>query len=103
MSRQHRLQDTLHVAFVPSHLDIINESHNHGGAGTDTHFKVVLVTSVFEGVRTVARHQRVYAVVQPEMQSGLHALALHTYTPSEWAATQVAPVSPACLGGSKHG
>ncbi|MEL0028236.1 MAG: BolA/IbaG family iron-sulfur metabolism protein, partial [Perlucidibaca sp.] len=48
-------------------------------------------------------HQRVYALVQPEMQRGLHALALHTYTPDEWAATGAAPDSPACRGGSKHG
>jgi len=31
-----------------------------------------------------------------------HALALHTYTPEEWAAQGSAPESPTCLGGSKH-
>lgn len=103
MSRQQWLQDTLQHAFVPSHLDIVNESHNHGGPGTDTHYKVVLVTEAFEGVRAVARHQKVYALVQSEMQKGLHALALHTYTPGEWQASEVAPASPDCLGGSKHG
>ena len=57
----------------------------------------------FAGVRPVARHQRVYAVTQTEMATGLHALALHTYTPEEWAATGQAPDSPACRGGSRHG
>ena len=31
-----------------------------------------------------------------EMEKGLHALALHTYTPEEWAALGKAPDSPAC-------
>jgi BolA protein len=31
-----------------------------------------------------------------------HALALHTYTPQEWAETGAAPASPTCAGGSKH-
>lgn len=103
MSRQQWLQDTLQQAFAPLHLEVLNESHNHGGPGGETHFKVVLVTSAFDGVRSVARHQRVYAAVQSEMQQGLHALALHTYTPAEWAETGSAPDSPACRGGSKHG
>ncbi|NAS94258.1 BolA family transcriptional regulator, partial [Pseudomonas syringae pv. actinidiae] len=28
-----------------------------------------------------------------------HALALHTYTPDEWAKTGAAPASPTCAGG----
>lgn len=103
MSRQDWLQDTLRQAFAPDHLDVLNESHNHGGPGTETHYKVTLVATAFEGVRAVARHQKVYALVQDEMRRGLHALALHLYTPAEWAATGVAPDSPACRGGSRHG
>lgn len=103
MSRQAWLQNALQQAFDPSHLEVLNESHNHGGPGTETHYKVVLVSPVFEGVRAVARHQKVYAVVQPELQRGLHALALHTYTPLEWTVASGAPDSPACRGGSQHG
>lgn len=102
-SRQAWLQDTLQQAFAPSHLEVLNESHNHSGPGAETHFKVVLVTAAFTGLRSVARHQRVYALVQPEMQRGLHAIALHTYTPEEWQASGAAPDSPACRGGSRNG
>lgn len=102
-SRQSRLQAALHQAFAPTHLEVVNESQNHGGPGTETHYKVVLVTPAFDGLRAVARHQRVYALVQDEMRQGLHALALHTYTPGEWAASGAAPDSPACRGGSQHG
>lgn len=103
MTRAQRLQTVLQQRFEPSVLQVENESHQHGGPGTETHYKVTLVSDVFEGLRPVARHQRVYALMQEEMAQGLHALALHTYTPAEWAVIGEAPASPACRGGSKHG
>ncbi|MEK6787419.1 MAG: BolA family protein [Pseudomonadota bacterium] len=103
MSRQARLHSLLQHAFSPDFLDVLNESHNHGGPATESHYKVTLVSTAFAGLRAVARHQRVYALTQDEMAQGMHALALHLYTPEEWAATGAALASPACLGGSKHG
>ncbi|MGB2181012.1 MAG: BolA family transcriptional regulator, partial [Pseudomonadales bacterium] len=32
---------------------------------------------------------------------GGHALALHCYTPQQWATKQGMPAAPNCLGGSK--
>lgn len=102
MFRQQRIEERLLQAFAPVHLEVLNESHNHS-AGNDTHFKLVVVSGAFDGLRSVARHQKVYALMADEMAQGLHALALHLYTPDEWAATGMAPESPACRGGSKHG
>lgn len=102
MSRQQRIEEHLRSGFSPLHLEVLNESHNHS-AGQDTHYKVVLVSDAFAGLRSVARHQRVYALLADEMKQGLHALALHLYTPDEWAETGMAPDSPACKGGSKRG
>jgi BolA protein len=69
--------------------------------GSESHFKVVLAASVFDGQRKVARHQAVYALLGDLMQGGVHALALHLYTPEEWAALGGAPASPECLGGGR--
>lgn len=102
MSRQQLIEERLQAAFSPAYLSVLNESHNHS-AGTDTHFKVVMAADAFAGVRSVARHQKVYAQLQDEMAKGLHALSLHLFTPAEWAATEAAPDSPACRGGSKLG
>ncbi|HET8731887.1 MAG TPA: BolA/IbaG family iron-sulfur metabolism protein [Moraxellaceae bacterium] len=102
MSRQTLIESRLKEALPLTHLEVLNESHNHS-AGQDTHFKIVAVSDAFAGVRPVARHQRIYAILGDELKSGLHALALHLYTPQEWADAGVAPDSPACRGGSKHG
>ncbi len=87
-------------ALSPAHLDVLDESHMHS-RGLETHYKAVIVGEAFAGRRQVQRHQLVYRALGPLMQE-VHALALHTYTPEEWASEGGAPDSPACRGGSKH-
>lgn len=84
----------------PEHLEVLDESHMHS-RGLETHYKAVIVSPAFAGLNAVKRHQKVYATVG-ELMAQIHALALHTYTPEEWAAQGVAPASPTCRGGSKH-
>ncbi len=104
MSVRDTLLAKLQQAFAPVHLEVENESHTHNvPRGSETHFRVVMAAGAFEGKRAVARHQQVYAVVAEELKGGVHALALHTYTPGEWAAREgTAPASPDCMGGSKR-
>lgn len=103
MSAEHTIQTKIQTTFTPSHLEVINESHMHSvPPNSETHFKVVLVSDFFAGKRLVQRHQQVYGILAEELQSGVHALALHTYTPEEWVAKGAAPDSPNCMGGSKH-
>ncbi|HWK55017.1 MAG TPA: BolA family protein [Hyphomicrobiales bacterium] len=82
-------------AFAPLHLELHNESHMHAGPRTDSHFKLVLVSAAFEDLPKVKRHQLVYRQVADELAGPVHALALHLYTPDEWALVQV-PDSPRC-------
>ena len=103
MKIQNAIETKLNDAFEASVLQVENESHKHSvPPNSETHFKVVLVSDVFEGKRSVARHQLVYKVLADELAGPVHALAIHTYTPDEWAtANAEAPDSPNCLGGSK--
>ena len=50
------------------------------------HFQVIVVSDAFEGVTRVKRQQMVYAAVNEHILDGsLHAMALKTYTTTEWA------------------
>ncbi len=50
------------------------------------HFEAVVIAPQFAGKGMVQRHQAVYATLGDRMQTGeIHALALKTYTPGEWA------------------
>jgi len=99
MSMRDRLQSAL-GALEPQHLEVLDESHMHS-RGQETHYKAVIVSPVFAGLNPVKRHQKVYGALG-DLMSQFHALAMHTYTPEEWAQQGVAPDSPTCRGGSKH-
>ncbi|MDO4430175.1 MAG: BolA/IbaG family iron-sulfur metabolism protein [Lonepinella koalarum] len=100
MSKQQELTDKLSAEFAPHFLVVENESHMHSsGRGTDSHFKVVIVSDRFDGLRKVARHRLIYSLFEQELANGIHALALHTYTKSEWQSLgETSPLSPNCLG-----
>lgn len=97
------IEQKLRVALEPAHLEVINESHMHNvPKGSETHFKVVVVSPRFEGLNPVKRHQLVYGVLGEElrMKKGIHALAITSRTPSEWDARPEANTSPECRGGN---
>lgn len=103
MTIQQRIETKLTEALVPSHLEVINESHMHNvPKGSETHFKVVVVSDAFEGASPVKRHQLVYGTLKEELKAGVHALAITSRTPSEWAESPEANRSPSCMGGGKR-
>ncbi len=103
MNIQIEIERKLTEHFEPGHLEVVNESFQHNVApGSETHFKVVLVSPKFSGERLINRHRAVNAVLKEELANKIHALALHTYTDSEWQGLYGgAPTSPKCLGGQK--
>ena len=69
------------------HLEVINESHLHAGhahGGIDTHFRITVVSTDFEGKRPVARQQLIYKILNDMINNPVHALAMQTLTPQEW-------------------
>jgi len=104
MKIQPAIEAAINDNLQPEFLQVVNESHMHSvPENSETHFKVVVVSDCFSGKRLVQRHQKIYGVLAAWMQNGIHALALHTYTPTEWATSSAAPTSPNCMGGSKKG
>jgi acid stress-induced BolA-like protein IbaG/YrbA len=53
-------------------------------SGDDVHFEALVVAPQFEGLRTIKRHQRVYAARGAAVGGEIHALSLETVTPAEW-------------------
>jgi acid stress-induced BolA-like protein IbaG/YrbA len=53
--------------------------------GEGDHFEATVVSQQFEGRSMVQQHQMVYATLGDRMGGEIHALALHTYTPGDWA------------------
>jgi BolA protein len=111
MTRKERIQAAL-AALSPEQLEVIDESHRHGGgsgrtdaapdgAAHESHYNVVMVSSCFDGSTRIERHRRVHEILAAELATGLHALTLTLRTPAEQAANGKSIASPSCLGGSK--
>lgn len=81
MIRSERIHNTLTKNFAPTTLDVVDDSHKHGGhAGArpegETHYTVTIVSSQFEGQSRVAMQRAIMAALQDEFETGLHALSI---------------------------
>jgi len=82
------IDNKLRARFTPARLSIEDESSQHRGhagyrEGGETHFRVEIVSDVFEGKNRVARQRLVYETLKDELAGRVHALALTTLTPTE--------------------
>ena len=103
MNVQQRIQEKLVENLQPAWLNVENESYLHSvPPGSQSHFKVLVVSSAFEGKSLVERHRMVYSSLGDEMRDVIHALAIVSKTPAEWNTDSQVLDSPACLGGSKR-
>ncbi len=103
MTIRETITEKLNAALAPQHLQVVNESHKHSvPPGSESHFKVVIVSERFRGQPLVRRHQAVNTALAEELKNGLHALSIETLTGAEWDARGGETMaSPPCMGGSK--
>ena len=92
---EQRLADELDLL----HLEVADESSNHNVPdGSESHFKVVAVAAEFAQLSRIERHRAINGLIQQEFDAGMHALAIHAYTESEWQSRfGEAPMSPPCV------
>ena len=88
MRVQAALRAKLERELAPVRLAIVDESHLHAGhAGArpegESHFRVEVVSTAFEGRSRVERQRLIYAILADELASDVHALSLRTLTPAE--------------------
>ncbi|MBF0490275.1 MAG: BolA family transcriptional regulator [Candidatus Omnitrophica bacterium] len=68
------LQDTFH----PQYLQVIDDSARHAGhagAREGGHYRVIIVSSTFKGIKLIDRHRMVYESLQP-IKNLIHALSI---------------------------
>jgi BolA protein len=75
------IQEIIEREFPGDKYELINESYKHAGhAGDDgsgqTHFKLKVVSSRFEGLSRVDSQRLINGLLSPSFDSGLHAISL---------------------------
>lgn len=101
MTREQRINTILSQQLQTVFLAIDNESYKHHVPnGSETHFKLIVVAQDFQSLPKIARHRLIHKLLVDELNSGLHALSLHLYTPTEWDSQQTqVPQTPSCRDG----
>ena len=94
-SMENHLKNQLDLALSPEHCEVSNESSQHSGPATESHFKIVVVSKTFDEMKLINRHRFINKLFAEELKH-IHALAMHTYNPQEWQKRQIAPNSPEC-------
>lgn len=75
-----QIQNMIAAGLICQHLDV---------SGDGRHWQAVVVSEQFDGLRLIARHQKVYATLGNKMLNDeVHALSMKTFTPAEWAKAQ---------------
>ncbi len=103
---EQQIIDKLTSALEPVHLEVVNESYKHNvPKGAESHFKVLVVSTVFDNKKMLARHRLVNGALEEELKhgaagGGIHALSIQAKTPSQWNAGEAEMHStPNCAGG----
>ena len=95
------LKSKLMQAFEPVEFHLENESHMHSGPRTESHFKIFIVSKVFEGLSRIKRQRLVNKIVKEDFEQGLHALTMRLKTPEEIKKSSSEFQSPDCSSKKK--
>ena len=77
-------------------LKIINESFMHNvPEGSESHFKIVVVTNDFNNLSIIKRHKLIYKTLDSLMNE-IHALSIHAFNEEEFKLNPVILDSPEC-------
>ena len=88
MDRRLHIEEKLRDALSADHVEVEDESALHAGhAGARAgggHFRALVVSDRFEGKSRLERQRLVYAALDDEMGTQIHALSMSTLTRDEW-------------------
>ena len=77
-------------------LKIINESLMHNvPEGSETHFKIIVITNDFNNLSIIKRHKLIYKTLD-HLMSKIHALSIHAFNEEEFKLNPVILDSPEC-------
>ena len=86
MNTLERIEQKLAV-LNPDSIELIDDSEKHeghdGAKGGGGHFELIIVSPLFDGKSTQARHRMVHAALGEMLEREIHAMSIKAYTPDE--------------------
>ena len=91
-----KIINTLSTSMNLSSFKIINESFMHNvPKGSESHFKIVVVTNDFNNLSIIKRHKLIYKTLD-HLMSKIHALSIHAFNEEEFKLNPIILDSPEC-------
>ena len=91
-----QIVNTLKASMDLSSLKIINESFMHNvPEGSESHFKIVIVSEDFLNLTMIQRHKLVYKKLN-NLMTKIHALSIHSFDKDEFKLNPIILDSPEC-------
>ena len=82
------LMDALDAEHVQVEDDSALHAGHPGAQGGGGHYRVLVVSSHFDGLSRVAAQRLVYHALGELMTTDIHALEMKTFSPDQWAAAR---------------
>lgn len=80
LSCQKQIYELLQNAFVPTQLEIVDDSAKHAGHAGNVngagHYTIVIAADCFKNKSRIAIHREIYAVLSDLIPSEIHALQI---------------------------
>tara|TARA_B100001250_G_C19460780_1_gene640119 strand:+ start:220 stop:525 length:306 start_codon:yes stop_codon:yes gene_type:complete len=93
---RNKIKESLIKDFKPTVLKIINESSMHNvPEGSESHFKVLIVSDGFKDIETLKRHKIIYKSLDKIMNQ-IHALSINCFDENEYSENPNILDSPNC-------
>ena len=92
-------EESLKKYFKAARITLEDESWKHAShvarkqEGQSGHYKILIVSDLFEGMPLLQRHRKVYNAFE-ELGIGSHALSISAFTRSEWASKSSGKSNP---------
>ena len=91
-----KIINSLNENFKLTSLKIVNESFMHNvPEGSESHFKIVIVSDNFIKKSLIQRHKEIYKALG-EIMNDIHALSIHAFDNMEFELNPMILDSPQC-------
>ena len=91
-----KIINSLNENFKLASLKIVNESFMHNvPKGSESHFKIVIVSDNFIKKSLIQRHKEIYKALG-EIMNDIHALSIHAFDNMEFELNPMILDSPQC-------
>ncbi len=83
------IKEKIEQELNPVLCEVVNESQKHKGHAGDngtgqTHFKLKVVSGLFDEQSAIARQRAVYKALSPAFSAGLHAISMRLISQKEY-------------------